>query len=59
MADDQDGQGVYVRGKKLQGELGEGLQVPNESVVEDRLDMIGFLSFCRIQVHIVNDSHWV
>ena len=31
--------------KKLQGDLGENLQFPKLSVVEDRLNFIGFLGF--------------
>ena len=44
MGDHRDGQSVFVcLRKELQGEFDEGLQFPQLSVVEDRLNIIGFL----------------
>ena len=58
MDDDRDGQYVCL-GRKLQGELGEGLQFPKLFVVEDRLNIIGFfLVSDQIQVHKVVNSYW-
>ena len=47
MGDDLSGQYVYALVINLQGEFSVGLQFPKLSIVEDRLNIMGFFGFRR------------